>query len=280
MTFCWNHRRELHLQTLKSNGTQSEVYTEVNQCFHRQRHTLQTLSLFLLLSIYLALWESLSVDMTTDRRCRASYSDDITTGAKPIPKKAPHHLLSFSLSFSFSGTYWSGILITDAKRTWKRGGKRWGDEMKKRRRREECKRREGERRIATLTSELLPCPLSPLSCLKWSVCSILSDFGINHRHTHVESICWIHFCKENVKSFCILCEFLWLGLPTRICFLSMVNKIHDGQVWNSSFISKNIQNDKVRLALPLLLMTWTLRKQQWGSFYLRDETIDCIKRWT
>lgn len=131
MTFCWNHRREVHLQTLKSNGTQSEVYTEVNQCFHRQRHTLQTLSLFLLLSIYLALWESLSVDMTTDRRCRASYSNDITTGAKPIPKKAPHHLLSFSLSFSFSGTYWSGILITDAKRTWKRGGKRWGDEMKK-----------------------------------------------------------------------------------------------------------------------------------------------------
>lgn len=108
----WEQCRKL---CLMSPWTGRRVCTDSTREYLKFTWATESPSPSLIHSFYLsfaigACWSYL-VDMTTDRRCRASCSDDITTGTKPISKKP----ISFS-SLPFSQTYWSRIQITDVNR--------------------------------------------------------------------------------------------------------------------------------------------------------------------
>lgn len=110
-----------------------------------------------------------------NRQCHAPCSGDISTGAMPIPQKLsrPHFIslsLSLSVSLSHSQIYWSGIRITEAKRSLSRGWRQWkktpgGKNTACRRGAERKWKKYKEREEAPRL--FLPHPLSAFTRLKW-----------------------------------------------------------------------------------------------------------------
>ena len=131
------------------------------------------------------------------------------------PQKTYHLLssLSLSLPLSLSQTYWSRIQITDAKRRWagvkgrERRWKRKGEEKRRGKQRERERERERERKrnshsyIWTAATPTTSHQSDEMECM-FALISILGDFGINHRHTHMQN--WFSARIKAMQTFGIL----------------------------------------------------------------------------